>query len=76
MDLRSKHDEAGIYDEHEIDRVVEIALNPNSKQKQLEAAITPVADRLLKQYSDAKLKYKEALSDQDEKSAQACTAAY
>lgn len=54
LDLRSKLDGYGYYDDHEIDRVVAVELDPKAKQKQLEAAITPVADRLLKRYASAK----------------------
>ncbi|MDA7878530.1 type I restriction endonuclease, partial [bacterium] len=54
LDLRSKLDALGYYDEFEIDRVVEVVLNPKAKQSQLEAALTPVADRLLKQFAAAK----------------------
>ena len=51
LNLRSKLDALGYYDEHEIDRVVNATLDPKSKQSQLEAAITPVADRLLKKFA-------------------------
>ena len=52
LDLRTKLDATGYYDEHEIDRVVNVILNPKAKQSQLETAITPVADRLLKGVTD------------------------
>jgi hypothetical protein len=32
----------GFYDNHEVERVVAVELDPNAKQKQLEAAINPV----------------------------------
>ena len=54
LKLRAKLDEYGFYDEPEIERVVAVVMNPRSKQKQLDAAIAPVADRLLKQYKAAK----------------------
>ena len=69
LDLRTKLDGYGFYDEPEIDRVVTIELDPNAKQKQLEAAIAPVAGRLLKQFSAAKLAFKEAEAAKDEPAA-------
>lgn len=71
MNLRSKLDGYGFYDGPEIERVVAVELNPNAKQKQLEAAIVPVADRLLKQFVAAKAEFKEAEESKDEKVAQA-----
>ncbi len=57
FDLRGKLDGQGYYDEHEIDRVVEVEINadPESKQTQakLAKAIEPVVDRLLKKYQAA-----------------------
>ncbi|QDT20302.1 Type I restriction enzyme R protein [Gimesia chilikensis] len=47
LDLRSKLDETGYYDEFEVERVVKVELNPKAKQSQLETAIKPVAQRLL-----------------------------
>jgi type I restriction enzyme, R subunit len=70
LDLRSKLDGTGYYDEHEIDRVVNVILNPKAKQSQLETAITPVADRLLKQFTAAKVAYNEATAAKDDKAAQ------
>lgn len=67
LNLRTKLDAYGFYDEPEIDRVVAIELNPNAKQKQLEAAIVPVADRLVKQFAAATKEFKDA----DEKKQQA-----
>ena len=52
-DLRAKLDAAGHYDEAEVERVAQVDLDPNATQKQLDAAIAPVADRLLKRYKDA-----------------------
>jgi type I restriction enzyme, R subunit len=70
LDLRSKLDATGYYDEHEIERVVNVILNPKAKQSQLETAITPVADRLLKQFAAARVAYQEATAAKDEKAAQ------
>ncbi len=60
LNLRSKLDGYGFYDEPEIERVVAVELDPNAMQKQLDAAIAPVADRLLKQFASAKAAFKEA----------------
>ncbi|ALJ36897.1 type I restriction endonuclease subunit R [Azospirillum brasilense] len=49
-DLRAKLDDAGYYDDHEVDRVVDVEMNANATQSQLAAALEPVADRLLKRY--------------------------
>ena len=50
--------------------MVAVELDPNAKQKQLDAAIAPVADRLLKQYSKASAEAKEAEDRGDKKAAQ------
>ena len=71
LNLRTKLDALGYYDEHEIDRVVKVVLDPASKQKQLEAAITPVADRLLKKFAAATAAYPEAVENKDDQAAQA-----
>jgi type I restriction enzyme R subunit len=52
-DLRAKLDASGNYDEFEVDRVAKVDTDPNGTQKQLDAAIAPVADRLLKRYKAA-----------------------
>lgn len=70
LDLRTKLDATGFYDEHEVERVVVVQLDPNAKQKQLQSAISPVADRLLKRYAAAKEAYKQAKSAKDEEAAQ------
>ncbi|MCK6426646.1 MAG: DEAD/DEAH box helicase family protein [Burkholderiaceae bacterium] len=49
-DLRAKLDATGYYDDFEVDRVAKVDLDPQGTQKQLDAAIAPVADRLLKRY--------------------------
>ena len=63
--LRAKLDSAGHYDDFEVDRVVAVELNPNHKQSELNAALEPVVDRLLKKYKAAqeKLKNAKALKD-------------
>jgi type I restriction enzyme R subunit len=49
-DLRAKLDAAGHYDDFEVERVVQVELDPHGTQKALDAAIAPVADRMLKRY--------------------------
>ena len=71
LDLRTNLDAQGLRDEHEIDRVVNVVMNPRAKQKQYEAVITPVADRLLKQFAAAKTAHAEALAARDVTAAQA-----
>jgi len=69
LNLRTKLDGYGFYDEPEIERVAAVEIDPNAKQKQLEAAIAPVPDRLLKQFSVAKAKLKEAEEAKNEQAA-------
>ncbi len=71
LDLRSKLDGAGYYDEFEVNRVVEVELNPGSKQSQLQAAIEPVAKRLLQKFTNAKVALKNAKEAKDDKAAAA-----
>lgn len=55
-ELRSKLDGQCFYDDFEVDRVVNVALKGDkAKQSDLDAALTPVADRLLKKFSAAKV---------------------
>ena len=58
--LRAKLDSAGHYDDFEVNRVVEVELNPNAKQSDLTASLEPVVDRLLKKYKAAQEKLKSA----------------
>ena len=71
FDLRAKLDAAGHYDDYEVARVVAVELNPNATQKQLSAAVEPVADRLLKQYAAAKQARAAAQARQDASAEQA-----
>lgn len=71
LNLRTKLDAQAYYDEYEIDRVVNVSLDPKAKQSQLEAALTPVADRLLKRFAAAKTARTEALANGDAKEAEA-----
>jgi type I restriction enzyme, R subunit len=52
--LRAKLDATGFYDDFEVDRVAEVELNPKAKQGDLFAAISPVADRLLRRFKAAR----------------------
>ncbi len=53
FDLKAKLDAAGHYDDFEVERVVKVELDPNSKQSELAKALEPVADRLLKKFKAA-----------------------
>ncbi|MEX3981836.1 type I restriction endonuclease subunit R [Paraburkholderia sp. EG287A] len=64
-DLRSKLDAAGYYDDFEVDRVVNVEMDPKGTQGKLQAAIAPVADRLLKRYKAAQLEMAVAAAQQD-----------
>ncbi|MBR8179415.1 MULTISPECIES: type I restriction endonuclease subunit R [Burkholderia] len=70
-DLRAKLDAAGYYDDFEVDRVTRVELDPEATQAQLQAAIAPVADRLLKRYKAAQQDKAAADAQHDEKAAQA-----
>jgi type I restriction enzyme, R subunit len=70
-DLRAKLDATGYYDEFEVDRVAKVDLDPNGTQKQLDAAIAPVADRLLKRYKALQQDKAAAEESGDEKAAKA-----
>ena len=67
FDLRAKLDGYGHYDDYEVDRVVKAELNPKSKQSDLVAAITPVADRVLRAYRDALERLEAANAREDKK---------
>ncbi len=71
LTLRAKLDATGFYDDFEVNRVVEVELNPNSKQSQLQAAVEPVAHRLLTQFKNAKAARKAAMEAKDEIAAKA-----
>ncbi len=64
-DLRAKLDASGHYDDMEVERVALVELNPKATQKQLVAAIEPVAERLLERYKAAA----HAPNPQDERDA-------
>jgi len=70
-DLRAKLDAAGYYDDNEVERVVAVEMNPNSAQYELNAALEPVADRLLKRYAVARKAWQDAQALNDAKAVQA-----
>ena len=70
-DLRAKLDASGHYDDFEVERVAKVDVNPNGTQKQLDAAIAPVADRLLKRYKAAQAAKTQADAQGDDKASQA-----
>jgi type I restriction enzyme R subunit len=65
-DLKTKLDGAGHYDEHEVERVIRVELDPNSTQGDLVAAIHPVADRLLRRFKAVQDQLRWA-QDEDQK---------
>jgi type I restriction enzyme, R subunit len=74
FNLRAKLDASGFYDDFEVDRVVAVELNPNSKQGELVAALDPVQDRLMKRFqaAQASLQIAQVQANQKaERSAQA-----
>jgi len=70
-DLRAKLDATGYYDDFEVDRVAKVDLDPQGTQKALDAAIAPVADRLLKRYKVAQQEKAAAEEKSDDKAAKA-----
>lgn len=69
FDLRAKLDASGHYDNHEVDRLVRVELDPRATQGQLIAALEPVAQRLLIQYKHAFSRMKDAQTKKDQKAA-------
>ncbi len=65
-DLRAKLDAAGFYDDFEVERVAKVELDPQGTQQQLNAAIAPVADRLLKRYKALQQEKAAAETQNDE----------
>lgn len=53
-DLKAKLDGSGAYDDNEVERVIKVEMDPKAHQYELSAAIVPVADRLLKQFKEAR----------------------
>ncbi|MDP2806237.1 MAG: DEAD/DEAH box helicase family protein [Gallionellaceae bacterium] len=63
--LRQKLDGAGYYDDFEVNRAVEVELNPKSKQSELVAALAPVMSRILNRYKSAQTELKAAKDRKD-----------
>jgi type I restriction enzyme, R subunit len=70
FDLRMKLDAAGFYDEFEVNRVVAVELNPNSRQSDLAAALEPVVSRLLVRYKAARERLTAATASGESKPAE------
>jgi type I restriction enzyme R subunit len=70
FDLRMKLDAAGFYDDFEVNRVVEVEMNPNAKQSELTAALEPVVSRLLHRYKAMQDRLKVAQAKHDAKAAE------
>lgn len=70
-DLRAKLDAAGYYDSFEVERVARVEMDSAGTQKQLDAAIAPVADRLLKRYKALQQEKIESEARDDQKKAKA-----
>ena len=64
-DLRAQLDGMGYYDDFEVDRVVAVELDPRASQKELAAAIAPVADRLMKRFKALQAAIKAAVAVHD-----------
>ncbi len=69
LNLRAKLDATGYYDDFEVQRVVDVELNPKAVQSQLAKAIEPVADRLMKRFTAAQAVYKAAQVEAGKKAA-------
>lgn len=69
FDLRAKLDAEGHYDDFEVDRVAKIEVDPKATHGDLVAAISPVADRLLKAYRATQERLKTAREGGDDKTA-------
>ena len=67
LSLRTKLDQSGHYDNFEVNRVVEVELNPKATQRELSSAILPVADRLLRKFKAAQYELQLAEHQNDEK---------
>ena len=66
LNLKTKLDSQKYYDKHEIESVIKVLLNPNSKQMQLQGALEPVAQRLMNRYREARQQFKNAEEFSDE----------
>lgn len=69
FDLRQKLDASGHYDQFEIDRLVNVELDPEATQGQLINAIEPIAQRMLTQFNEARDRFKAATDAKDKTAA-------
>ena len=64
FELKAKLDGQALYDDFEVDRIVKVALQgKHAKPSELDAATTPVAQRLLAAFSEAKKAFEAAGDD-------------
>ena len=68
--LRAKLDASGAYDDNEVERVIQVEMNPKSSQVQLAAALEPVADRLLRRFKVANEAHRIARARHDDQGEQ------
>jgi len=69
--LKEKLDAAGHYDDNQVDRVVNVLLDPKAKQSELMAALDPVAEPLVRQYKQWQAKLSAAGDSHDTDAEQA-----
>jgi type I restriction enzyme R subunit len=69
--LKEKLDAAGHYDDGQVDRVVNVLLDPHAKQSELIAALEPVVDPLVRQYRQWQEKLATAKEQNDTHAEQA-----
>jgi type I restriction enzyme R subunit len=74
FNLRAKLDASGHYDDFEVNRVVEVELNPKSKQGELVAALEPCVDRIMRKYKAAQEALKAAKASNDPEAVTAANA--
>lgn len=67
VNLRHKLDDAGLYDQPEVNRVAHILTNPKASQQQLDAAIVPVSSRVLGRYREARKIIQDEPEDSQER---------
>jgi type I restriction enzyme R subunit len=67
--LRAKLDALGYYDSNEVGRVVDTNFDPQATQKDLQAVIAPVADRLVRRYAFAQQSFRSHTSAGNESKA-------
>jgi type I restriction enzyme R subunit len=71
LNLRTKLDSQGHYDDGEVDRVIRAIYREHNSQAEVVAALTPISDRLLKRYRAADEAYMEAVARSDVKTKEA-----